>query len=115
MSDTPNPYEQVKLPGEQTCPHCGAQCPPSTLRCWLCFGEISGAPVEIVTAELIERPGFSRGSQLFFGLASALLAIFLSMMNFGLYLQEPAAGVVMTIGLLIPLAATVVREQLRRR
>ena len=98
---------------QKTCIHCGAQLPETAERCWLCYGELPNS--EPVMAELVRAPEFSKISERFFQVASALLACFLLLVIVAMFWQEPVSGVLLTIVVLLPLGATFMRITIRKQ
>ncbi|MFO0869741.1 MAG: hypothetical protein U0935_12485 [Pirellulales bacterium] len=97
------------------CPHCGAHLQPQMVRCWLCFAAIPSTPPAQVPVELARPPEFSQlGERIFQGL-SILVAGLVLLILLGTFLQEPAAGVTLTMLLFVPLSATVLRLYLQKQ
>lgn len=130
---TPDPTPPPVL---KRCLQCGAHLQPTAARCWLCYadvadgaasgdaahaaasvgvdGGVAGGP-PFVRAEVVAPHKFSQLSEIFFQIVSAALALVLLLTAAGLFMEEPAAGVVFLFFVLLPLGMTFVRVHSQRQ
>jgi hypothetical protein len=93
----------------RACPHCGADCDAAKPRCWLCGGELTGE--EIVDAVVVKEPPPYAPSDVFFAVASAVLAVVIVLVGIGAALTEPGLAIAMAVVVAPALLATVIRTQ----
>ncbi len=101
------------------CPYCGAHLQPQMTRCWLCYAAVAGAETidgeAPVAVELARPPAFSVMSEWIFKGLSAVVGLLLFMIIAGAFLEEPAAGITLTVLVSIPLGATALRLYLQKQ
>ncbi len=94
----------------KTCAECGAANRDGTTKCWLCGAETTA---EIPYAELVTEP--VRLTEHQFSLSGLFISITLFAVVAGVWVQEPAAGIWLTIIGGPALVATLIRTRRRRR
>lgn len=116
--------QSTQPPVLKRCTQCGAHLQPTAPRCWLCYAEVSGGAgaaahggvpgaggAEYVPAEVVATDKFAKASEIFFKIVSAALALVLLLTAVGIFMEEPAAGVVFLFFVLLPLGMTFIRLQ----
>jgi len=91
------------------CPECQAENPTQATRCWLCHRSFAPGE-EIVLAEIVPTPTVQRPAQKLLGLLTALVAVLVMVVGFGLARGEAFLLIPYTLVVGLGLAVTSLHE-----